>query len=96
VPLERVRGGGWRGASRPSTGSRLDVDGARVSAVTREPGGLTVRVFNASPDRTTVRISHDGGSLASRTVGLDGTLRAEVDGPLHLRPWEIATVRLDG
>ena len=51
VPLGRVRGGGWAGAHRTATGSRLTVEGARVSAVTRAAAGdpLTVRVFNPSP-----------------------------------------------
>ena len=50
VPLERVRGGGWpaRDARRPA--GALRVDGAEVSAVMREPGGLVVRVFNPSPE----------------------------------------------
>ncbi len=49
VPLERVRGGGVHGTSRPVTGRTLQVDGAVVSAVLREPGGLVVRLFNPRP-----------------------------------------------
>jgi len=95
VPLERVRAGGVAGATRPPTGQALRVDGAQVSAVLREPGGLAVRVFNPSPDAATAVVERDGGPVTGWTVDLAGRPQARFEGTLALRPWEIATLRLD-
>jgi alpha-mannosidase len=95
VPLERIRAGGVAGAHREPTGRRLGVDGARVSAVQREPGGLVVRVFNPSPDPATATVELDGAPLTGWTVDLVGRPRARFEGGVELRPWEIATLRLD-
>jgi alpha-mannosidase len=95
VPLERIRAGGWSGAYRESTGALLRVDGARVSAVVREAGGLVVRVFNPSPDPTTASIERDDAPATGWTIDLVGRPRARFEGALELRPWEIATLRLD-
>jgi mannosylglycerate hydrolase len=95
VPLERIRAGGWRGARREPTGALLQVDGARVSAVLREPGGLVVRVFNPSPDAATAAIERDGSPATGWTVDLVGRPQARFEGELGMRPWEIATLRLD-
>jgi alpha-mannosidase len=97
VPLERVRGGAWAGATRPPTGTALaNVDlaagGARVSALLRdERGARTMRLVNL----------HDGPSDAhvdgaGHRIDLVGRELEAFDGSLTLRPWEIATVRLDG
>jgi mannosylglycerate hydrolase len=94
VPLERIRAGGWAGARRDRTGSLLQVDGARVSAVLREPGGLVVRVFNPSPDATTAVIERDGSPATGWTVDLVGRPLTRFEGEVGLRPWEIATLRL--
>ncbi len=58
LPLERARGGGVPGALRPPMGTVLDVDGAQVSAVLREPDGdaLVLRIFNPSPTPVTARV----------------------------------------
>jgi alpha-mannosidase len=95
VPLERIRAGGWTGARRGSTGAALQVDRARVSAVLREAGGLVVRVFNPSPEGTTAAIECDGTPVTGWTVDLAGRPLARFEGGLDLRPWEIATLRLD-
>jgi mannosylglycerate hydrolase len=95
VPLERIRAGGWAGAGRGSSGAMLQVDGARVSAVLREAGGLVVRVFNPSPEGTTAAIERDGTPVIGWTVDLAGRPLARFEGGLDLRPWEIATLRLD-
>jgi mannosylglycerate hydrolase len=95
VPLERIRAGGWSGARREPTGAPLQVDGARVSAVLRDAGGLVVRVFNPSPDVATAAIEWEGAPVTGWTVDLVGRPRARVEGTLELRPWEIATLRLD-
>jgi alpha-mannosidase len=95
VPLERVRAGGVAGARREPTGSRLQVDGARVSAVLREPGGLVARVFNPSPDPSTAAVERDGAPATGWTVDLAGRPAARFEGAVELRPWEIATLRLD-
>jgi len=95
VPLERIRAGGWSDARRDPTGALLEVDGAQVSAVLREAGGLVVRVFNPSPDIATVVIQREGAPVTGWTVDLVGRPRARVEGALELGAWEIATVRLD-
>ncbi len=96
VPLGRVRGGGWPGASRPATGSRLTVEGARVSAVTRgsAANALTVRVFNASPEPSTARVSCGGDPARGHVVDLLGEVVAPFDGQLTLGAWEILTLTL--
>jgi len=94
VPLERVRAGGVRGAHRDPTGRRLRVDGARVSAVSREPG-VVVRVFNPSPDASTAVVEHDGAPATGWTVDLVGRPLQRFEGRVELRPCEIATLRLD-
>ena len=95
VPLERIRAGGVAGAQREPTGARLRVDGARVSAVLREPGGLVVRVFNASPGPTAAAVEQDGAPATGWTVDLVGRPLVRFEGGIELRPWEIATMRLD-
>ncbi len=96
VPLERIRAGGVAGASREPTGTRLRVDGARVSAVLREPGGLVARVFNPSPDPSTAAVENDGAPATGWTVDLVGRPLVRFEGAVELRPWEMATLRLDG
>jgi 2-O-(6-phospho-alpha-D-mannosyl)-D-glycerate hydrolase len=95
VPLERIRAGGVAGSRREPTGARLRVEGARVSAVLREPGGLLARVFNPSPDRSTAAVEQDGTPATGWTVDLVGRPVAPFEGAVELRPWEIATLRLD-
>jgi 2-O-(6-phospho-alpha-D-mannosyl)-D-glycerate hydrolase len=95
VPLERIRAGGVAGARREPTGARLRVDGARVSAVLREPGGLLARVFNPSPDPSTAVVEHDGAPATGWTVDLVGRPVERFEGAVELRPWEIALLRVD-
>jgi 2-O-(6-phospho-alpha-D-mannosyl)-D-glycerate hydrolase len=94
VPLERIRAGGVAGAHREPAGARLHVDGARVSAVSRAPAGLLVRVFNPSPDPSSVVVERDGTPATGWTVDLVGRPLERVEGDVELRPWEIATLRL--
>jgi alpha-mannosidase len=94
VPLERVRGGGVAGATRPAAGRTLRVDGAQVSAVTREAGDLVVRVVNASPAPTEVLLELGDAPASGWIVDLVGRPRAPFDGAVELTPWEIATLRL--
>jgi mannosylglycerate hydrolase len=96
VPLERARGGGVAGASRSATGHALAVRGAQVSAVVREAGGLAVRIFNASPDRSTAELERDGASATGWVVDLLGRPCEPFEGAVALRAWEIATLRLNG
>jgi alpha-mannosidase len=96
VPLERIRAGGVAGASRQPTGARLHVDGARVSAVLREPGGLVVRLFNPSPHPATAIVEQDGAPATGWTIDLVSRPSEHFEGDVELRPWEITTVRLDG
>jgi alpha-mannosidase len=95
VPLERVRAGGVAGARREPSGARLHVDGARVAAVLREPGGLLARVFNPSPDPSTAAVEQDGAPVTGWTVDLVGRPVERFEGAVELRPWEIATLRID-
>jgi mannosylglycerate hydrolase len=86
--LARVPGGG------PVTDDRragLTVDGAEVSALRRERGGLTVRVFNPHPEVRPVRIEGRQGWVED----LRGRPLDAFDGTMELGPWQIATVRLD-
>jgi alpha-mannosidase len=96
VPFERVRGGGWPGASAPACGNMLEIRGAEVSALLRdETGALMIRVVNRTPTPTTLTIARDGTPLGGQVVDLRGTELARVAGAVALRPWELLTLRLD-
>jgi alpha-mannosidase len=93
VPFERVAaGGGTR--TRPATGSALTVDGAVVSAVLREAGALTVRMFRASDDAGAVGISLGGVPARGWLVDLRGRPVEPFEGTMEIGAWEIATVRI--
>jgi alpha-mannosidase len=89
LPLEVAHGSG--GGRRPATGSTLAVDGAQVSAVRRAAGALEVRVFNPTATATTVSVPGRSGWL----VDLRGRPVEPFDASFGLRPWGIATLRLD-
>jgi mannosylglycerate hydrolase len=96
VPLQRIRGGGWPGASRPASGRALAVDGAVVSALLRDADDrLTVRVANPSPDpaRATV-VDSNGEPVAGEVVDLAGNPLGSFTGVVTLRAGEIATLRV--
>ncbi|HEX4778050.1 MAG TPA: glycoside hydrolase family 38 C-terminal domain-containing protein, partial [Acidimicrobiia bacterium] len=93
VPLERARAAG--DGARPSTGRALAVEGAEVSAVLREPGGLVVRVFNPSSDAAVTRVEHDGAPARGWRVDLRGRPVDRFEGEVSLRGCEIATLRVD-
>ena len=78
------------GGKRPSTGSALPVEGTEVSALRRTADGLELRVFNPSPDPTTVQLPGRSGWL----VDLRGRPLGPFDGSFPLRPWGIATARV--
>jgi hypothetical protein len=80
-----------RGRDLPGEGSALTLHGAEVSAVTRDGGTLTVRVFNPRPEPTTVTIEGRTGWL----VDLRGRPEQPFEGSFDLRPWGIATATLD-
>ncbi|HEX4979555.1 MAG TPA: glycoside hydrolase family 38 C-terminal domain-containing protein [Acidimicrobiales bacterium] len=91
VPLLVAAGTGE--GERGSTGTLLDVapGGAQVSALRRVPGGaLELRVFNPSPEATTVDLGPRRGWL----VDLRGRPTAPVEGAVELAPWRIATLHL--
>ena len=96
VPLQRTRVAGLAGATAPAAGQALSVDGAEVSAVLREPGGLVVRVFNPLPQPTTVSVRHDQVPATGWIVDLRGAPVEPFEGPFELRPGGIATLRLTG
>ncbi len=89
VPLEVVEGAGL--VAGPSQGRLLDVTGAQVSALQRVNGQLEVRVFNPRDEETTVAVAGRGGWL----VDLQGKPRERFEGTFTLRPFGIATARLD-
>jgi mannosylglycerate hydrolase len=93
VPLRVVEpsdGSGGGDADLPAAGSALAVEGAVVSAVVREGGALTVRVFNPRDEPAEVRIDGRRGWL----VDLRGRAMAPFEGSFTLRPWGIATAAL--
>ena len=88
--LPVVRGTGT--GRLPETGSRLRVDGAEVAALHRVEGSaLELRVFNPTPRPAAVRVAGHSGWL----VDLRGGRGERWDGGFELRPWGIATARLD-
>jgi hypothetical protein len=88
LPLDVVTALG--GGSRPTSGSALSIEGAQVSALRRQGGVLEVRVFNPSPEPTTVVIAGHSGWL----VDLRGYPERAFEGSFELRPFGIATARL--
>jgi mannosylglycerate hydrolase len=94
VPLERARVPATSSRSVPATGTALEIDGADVSAVARDAGGLVVRLFRTDPDVGDVTISQ--ARLPSRgwITDLRGAPITAFEGSVTLRPWEIVTLRL--
>ena len=88
LPLDVVTALG--GGARAASGSALGIEGAEVSALRRENGVLEVRVFNPTPDTTTVVIPGHAGWL----VDLRGYPVLPFEGSFELRPFGIATARL--
>jgi hypothetical protein len=84
------------GSSRslPATGTALEVTGAEVSAVTRDAGGLIVRVFRTAPDAGAVTVTQAGLPARGWVVDLRGAPLAAFEGSVTLRPWELVTLRL--
>ncbi len=89
VPLRCVASLG--GGERPDRGAALSVAGAEVSAVRRRAGAIEVRVFNPGDTAATVEVPGRTGWL----VDLRGRPVAPFQGSFDLRPWGIATFRLD-
>ncbi|HZR13749.1 MAG TPA: glycoside hydrolase family 38 C-terminal domain-containing protein [Acidimicrobiia bacterium] len=93
VPLERARATGT--GTRATSGRALAVDGAEVSAVLREPGGLAVRCFNPSAETVVATVEHDGAPARGWRVDLRGRPVDRFEGSVELRGCELATLRLD-
>ncbi|MDQ1381772.1 MAG: 2-O-(6-phospho-alpha-D-mannosyl)-D-glycerate hydrolase [Actinomycetota bacterium] len=96
VPFERARVAPQSDQTRAITGAALRVDGAEVSAVRRVPGGLVVRVFRSAAEPGTVTLEYDGVPARGFVVDLRGQPISSFEGELELRPFEIATLRLNG
>jgi 2-O-(6-phospho-alpha-D-mannosyl)-D-glycerate hydrolase len=93
VPLQVVQPPGAPAAGDadlPAAGAALAVEGAAVSAVVREGGALTLRVFNPRDEPAAVTIEGRRGWL----VDLRGRPVAPFEGSFTLGPWEIATAAL--
>jgi 2-O-(6-phospho-alpha-D-mannosyl)-D-glycerate hydrolase len=95
VPFECTRAGSMFGGSLPLDGSRLRVDGAEVSAVKREPGGLVLRLFRTDATDGAVTIERNGAPATGWLVDLLGRPIEPFEGSVTLRPWQLATLRLD-
>jgi alpha-mannosidase len=94
VPLERTRVSGGTTRERAVAGSMLRVDGAEVSAVVREPGGLVVRVFRTEPTVGPVSLTLDGVPARGWLVDLRGAPITPFEGDIELTPWQLATLQL--
>ena len=88
LPLHVVEAPG--GGHRPRAGSALTVEGAEVSALQRVAGALELRVFNPTDRLATVRVPGRQGWL----VSLRGQAEEPFDESFALRPWGIATARI--
>ena len=95
VPLERARVPASTDATQLATGQALRVEGAQVSAVNRDGGGLVVRVFNASPEPTTATFDLAGAPARGWVVDLVGRPQGSFEHRIELAAWAIATVRLN-
>ena len=92
VAFERAAAGD---GDRPTSGQALAVDGVPVSALTREPGGLVLRVFNPRRVPTTAIITRDGAPVDGWVVDLLGAPLESFSGEVALRSAEIVTLRID-
>ena len=89
LPLEVIDAPG--GGTLAPSGSHLVVLGAEVSALYRSAGATELRVFNPSGETTRVDLAGRPGWL----VDLRGLPLERFEGSFALRPWGIATARLD-
>jgi mannosylglycerate hydrolase len=89
LPLQVVPSSGT--GQLPASGSRLTVQGAEVAALRRVDGGIEVRVHNPTQHPAAVAIPGHAGWL----VDLRGRGLERWEGGFSLRPWGIATARLD-
>jgi alpha-mannosidase len=94
IPMEKARVARASSRARPSAGSALHVDGAEVSAVTREPGGVVVRVVRSADVEGPVTIEYEGMPARGYLVDLRGAPIEPFEGSITLRPWQIATLQL--
>jgi alpha-mannosidase len=95
VPFERVRSAPAGGAARrPAAGTALRVEGAEVSAVHRNTGGVVVRVFRTAAEAGPVTIEHEGAPARGWIIDLAGRPVAPFEGAVNLRPWQLCTLQL--
>jgi hypothetical protein len=89
LPLPVVAGSGT--GPLPESGSRLVVRGAEVSALHRVDGLIEIRVFNPADHTANVEVPGHAGWL----VDLRGEPVQRWSGAFALRPWGMATARLE-
>jgi hypothetical protein len=89
LPLPVVYASGT--GTLPASGRRLTVRGAEVSALHRVDGAIELRVFNPTPAATVVEVPGHRGWL----VDLRGQPVEAWTDTFALRPWGIATARLE-
>jgi hypothetical protein len=92
VPFVHAPAGGE--GERATSGRALTVEGAVVSAVQRDAGGVTVRLFNPTAGEVTASLDHVGAPATGWVIDLLGAPLEAFDGKLDLRPAEIVTLRL--
>jgi len=91
VPLEAAPAGE---GDRPRAGQALEVTGAPVSALTREAGGLALRLFNPGRRPTVATLTRDGTAVDGWVVDLLGAPLEPFTGKVGMRAGEIVTLRL--
>lgn len=85
APFDSVASNG--GGHRKTEGTALEIAGAVVSAVRRVGGQLEVRVFNPTPEPTSVQLPDQRGWI----VDLRGQAVRHFEGSFNLQPFEICT-----
>ena len=88
VPLQMATGAGL--GPVPGDGRHLSITGAEVSSVHREGGSLVVRIFNPTPEGSTVTV----GGRHGWQVDLRGRPVAPFDEHLTVAPHQITTLHL--
>ncbi len=94
VPLERTRVSPVSARSLPGRGTALEIDGAEVSAVARDAGGLVVRLFRTATGTGDATVTQAGLPARGWVIDLRGAPIASFEGSVTLRPWEIVSLRL--
>jgi mannosylglycerate hydrolase len=94
VPLERARVAAVSSRSVAASGTALEIDGAEVSAVNRDAGGLVVRLFRTDPGTGAATVTQGGLPARGWVIDLRGAPVAAFEGTVSMGAWEIVSLRL--